>query len=76
MAYEVWLMRHFCCFQSELHQHNFIIALASNAKSFAIAILFFFSFSPSWRCFWTDWQKLFVYFSSIAALGACDQDRT
>ena len=28
----------------------------------------FFSFSLSYRCFWTDWQRLFSYFTPIAAL--------
>ena len=36
-----------------------VIAFAFNAKSFAIAILVFFSFFPSRHFFWTDCQKLF-----------------
>ena len=39
-------------------------------------VFFLFSFLPSYRCFWTDWQNLFVNLSSIAALSACDQDKT
>ena len=34
-----------------------------------------FFFSPSYRYYYTDWQKLFVIFF-IAALSACDQNRT
>ena len=37
--------------------------------------LFFFLFPIRYH-FRTDWQKLFVYFSNIAALSECEQDRT
>ena len=37
---------------------------------------FFSSFFPSCHFFWTDWQKLFSKFCPIAALNACDQDRS
>ena len=36
----------------------------------------FFSLCPSRQCFWTHWQKLFLKFCPIAALSACDQDRS
>ena len=34
------------------------------------------SFSFSLPEIWTDWQKLFLYFLSIVAVGACDQYST
>ena len=36
----------------------------------------FFSSFPSRHFFWTGWQKLFSKFCPIAALSACDQDRS
>ena len=35
-----------------------------------------FSFSSSLQRFWTDWQKLSSNVCPIAALNACDQDRS
>ena len=49
-----------------------LIVFLCNAKRFAIAFLFF----PSYQCFWMDWLKQFVYFSSIFALDTCDQYQT
>ena len=40
---------------------SFLTVPAFNAKSFAIAILVFFSFFPSRHFFWTDCQKLFSH---------------
>ena len=56
--------------------HQLLVEFASKTKSFAIAILvifFFPSLFPSCCCFWMDWQKLFVDFSSVSASGFCDQ---
>ena len=66
----------FGIFLLQSESFNFIFTIACNAKSFAIAFLFFFFLFPI-RChFRTDWQKLFVYFSNIAALSEGEQDRT
>ena len=46
-----------------------VSALAHNA----LQLPFFFSFSTG---FWTDRQKLFSTIYPIAALSACDQDRS
>ena len=46
--------------------HHSLIAFLSKKESFAFAFLVYF-FLP---LFWPDWQKFFVYFSSVAASGA------
>ena len=54
---------------------SFLTVPAFNAKSFAIAILVFFSFFPSRHFFWTDCQKLFRVIVLIFVIKkTCDQD--
>ena len=53
-----------------------IISFACNAKSFAIAFLFFLSVFPSRRSFSTNWKNFLTNVFWFVIQKVCDQDRT